>query len=618
MWSSYSIENKSMAFSYHVFMDESGILIPQNLTEVYSVSSGGIQYSEFQNSNVTLIERNDLIDRTMINSSALLINKASYSNYIITFDLLGSRRYFLYGSAGYNLVRNDSTHVGGIPVKWQNKGFTTAIKEYDNGTDLLVVPYVIHLSRGNAFFIDPTVGKPMRQPCRIVNYGNVYGTLSAPSSAFLGQTITLSLTVTSIHGSSPRKVKFYVCGSSANENVYTTSVSAGNTYSYNWNVNLKGNMRFYVEYFSGEEYCLPYKSSIYSCLGSVSISEPSIIIARGYDGNNKIYMNTMGSVSSSFSPPVTQLFSECNYVKLNLKHGYRANAFGFGASYMAQFFRSGLDIHFYLGGSGWVATNCTGLGSGIGGPIELFNVTLGSGMPSATTYIIPGTDRAVHMVTGSECHGDNITGVITPLMIGIFATVAGVVIPEVSVPAAVLSTIMSLISISGGQRGWTHCILGPGSVYQCFNFNGNDYVTSGSVEAANYSAGTEVSLCIPNNYISESGTYVTVAGCSEALDGSISFDRSFELTPAFVVYGYLDGSNGAPLSNTHLYLRDNSNGVVYEITTMNGKHAGYFYFYADQGINYSVMYRNGNQYDTLTSFTAGAFRNCQSLGTLKE
>jgi len=249
MWSSYSIENKSMALSYNVYMDENGNLVPQNMTPEFSIHSLSETYEEFRNNNVTLIENNIMIGNTMVNSSAIVINNLNYTvEYIISFDLIGKKSNFAYGSSGYSILNGTSTNISGIPVTWQSSGFLREVKAYSNGTDALILPYAVDLKHGRAFFIDPTVGRPMRVPCTVEYYGGITATLSAPSSTIPGQTITLSLTITSVSGTSSREVKFYVCGGGRTENVYTVKASDGNTYTYNWNVNINGNITFTADY----------------------------------------------------------------------------------------------------------------------------------------------------------------------------------------------------------------------------------------------------------------------------------------------------------------------------------------------------------------------------------
>ena len=135
MWSPYSIENKSIDISYNVFIGENGNLIPQNMTPEFSIHSSSITYEEYRNNNATLIVNNVMIGNTMVNSSAVIVNNLNYPvEYIISFDLIGERSYFTYGSS-VSLLNGTSTNISGIPVRWQSNGFVRGVKAYSNGTN---------------------------------------------------------------------------------------------------------------------------------------------------------------------------------------------------------------------------------------------------------------------------------------------------------------------------------------------------------------------------------------------------------------------------------------------------------------------------------------------------
>ena len=141
MWSPYSIENKSMALSYDVYMDENGNLIPQNMSQELYIHSSSVTYEEYRNNNLTLIENNIMIGNTMVNSSAMIVNNLN----------IGGKRYFIYGSSGLSLINGTSTNISGVPVRWQSSGFVRGVKAYSNGTDALILPYAVHLRSGGIF-----------------------------------------------------------------------------------------------------------------------------------------------------------------------------------------------------------------------------------------------------------------------------------------------------------------------------------------------------------------------------------------------------------------------------------------------------------------------------------
>ena len=107
--SPYSIENKSMFLSYDVYMDENGNLIPQNMSQELYIHSSSVTYEEYRNNNVTLIEDNVMIGNTMVNSSAMIVNNLNYPvEYIVSFNLIGEKNYFAYGSSGYSILNGTS------------------------------------------------------------------------------------------------------------------------------------------------------------------------------------------------------------------------------------------------------------------------------------------------------------------------------------------------------------------------------------------------------------------------------------------------------------------------------------------------------------------------------
>ena len=586
MWSPYSIENKSMDLSYDVYMDENGNLIPQNMSQELYIHSSSVTYEEYRNNNVTLIEDNVMIGNTMVNSSAMIVNNLNYPvEYIVSFNLIGEKRYFDYGSDGYSILNGTSTNISGIPVRWQSSGFVRGVKAYSNGTDALILPYAVDLKSGGAFFIDPTIGKkPLGETCSIYYYGSVSATLSAPSSAALGETITLSVTINSLSGSSPRKVNFYVSGDGQTDNIYSTSVTNGNTYSTSWTDNIPGNLTFCANYLYDRETC-DYRGHIYTSygyasLGSVSIHMDTVYKWIGYDGNNAIYLSSVGET------PTIDLISDNNTAKINEKNGYRENAFSFNVSYSQTYTSDNNQVgclltNLYLGGSGVVATDC----QGIGGPYVLLQGQLSNGPSASYLCVASSSDYSVYMGNVNS-NGDSNAGEIASLMIDAFSVAASIAASEFSIPLGVLGFISSLISSVHETCGATTKVEDSGKVWQCFVLNGDDTSTYGSIEWANYSAGTRLKLTFPENALGSTGSSLTILGCSVGYDGDINFNETFSFIPAFAIYGDTENSNHDFVSGVNLYFNPVGTNTFYEVTSGSDSR---FVFYANSDTTYNVF-----------------------------
>ncbi|MCW6168694.1 MAG: hypothetical protein LVQ96_02620 [Thermoplasmatales archaeon] len=581
-------------------MDENGNLIPQNMTPEFSIHSSSITYEEYRNNNVTLIVNNVMTGNTIVNSSAMIVNNLNYPvEYIVSFDLVGERSYFTYGSS-VSLLNGTSTNISGIPVRWQSNGFVRGVKAYSNGTNALIIPYAVDLRSGGAFFIDPTIGKkPLGESCSIYYYGDISATLNAPSSTALGDTITLSVTINSLSGSSPRKVNFYISGGGQTQNIHSTSVTDGNTYTASWTDNIIGNITFCANYlYDRETYDYRghvYTSYWYSSLGSVSIhmdTNPYKWI--GYDGNNAIYLSSVG-----FTPPIN-LINEKGSTKINEKNGYRENAFAFNVSYSQAYTSNNnqegcLLTNLYLSGSGIVATDCYG----IGGPYVMLQGQLNSGPSGSYLSVASGSDYSVHMGDVNSSGNSN-AGEIASLMIGAFSLAASIAAPEFSIPLGVLGVISSaLISSVHETSGATTKVEDSGKVWQCFVLNGDDTSTYGSIERANYSAGTRLKLTLPANALRSTGSSLTILGCSVGYDGNVNFSKTIPLVPAYAIYGSTENSNNVSIGGVNLYFNPAGTDIYYEVTSNN--YAGSssysdFVFYANSYTTYNVFY-GPNVYD---------------------
>lgn len=621
MWSPYSIENKSMALSYDVYMDENGNLIPQNMSRELYIHSSSVTYEEYRNNNVTLIEDNVMIGNTMVNSSAMIVNNLNYPvEYIVSFNLIGEKRYFDYGSDGYSILNGTSTNISGIPVRWQSSGFVRGVKAYSNGTDALILPYAVDLKSGGAFFIDPTIGKkPLGETCSIYYYGSVSATLSAPSSTALGDTITLSVTINSLSGSSPREVNFYVSGHGQTDNIYSTSVTNGNTYSTSWTDNIVGNLTFCANYLYDKETCdysgHIYTSYGYSSLGSKSIHGSSMENAIGYNGNNVIYYGPSQGfpIGNPFNLLQTKGSTEDNI--FYDQHYYMVeNVFGLNATYAVQEATSGkIHVRLFLGTSGLIFNNDTTYGN----PMKMDSVSLGVTISNALTGVCTHLETldnvGSNIIGGSQ--GENYNRSVGSSIISSADIVASLLSASFSM-LALPSIVLGVLAIVLGGSSQTTQNSGNGQVNECFPVD-NEVGIGGGYQFLNYSAGTEVFVKIPS---SDSGNNMEVN--IEAISDSqptneIEFSKSFIFVPGFVIQGKVCNSTtpNSGYGGLPIFFENLKTGAISRIFTNNsGNYKGQYMFFADQDTEYKIMVGSDttpmNNYDqtyTTSNFGSNAW-----------
>jgi len=605
MWSSYSIENKSMALSYNVYMDENGNLVPQNMTPEFSIHSLSETYEEFRNNNVTLIENNIMIGNTMVNSSAIVINNLNYTvEYIISFDLIGKKSNFAYGSSGYSILNGTSTNISGIPVTWQSSGFLREVKAYSNGTDALILPYAVDLKHGRAFFIDPTVGKkPFGPTCTFQYYGDISATLNAPSSTAYGDTITLSVTINSLSGESSRKVNFYVSGDGQRQKVYSTTVTNGNTYTTSWTDNIVGNLTFCANYLYDKATCIEYYrghvfiefSYGYSPLGSKSIHGISIENAIGYMGNGVIYIGSSSNayenwtIPAKFGTETAYSYSEkCEQNSISVSEIYTENCIDLSNG-------GGIQVSLDVASAGGIAF--------YNHPVEPYGIfsysnisaSLGNKNSGLKLVINRCDNSAVNLTLCLAKSGNTVlSGVRTALGI------AALVLPS---PFDVGAGILSLL-VPSGVASNAYKMNSDSQVYEHFVPNPAYMGKSGGT----FGIGIYLTLVISPSDYNMTGNSLTIEAQNHVYceNGGATGSYTFPIYPSYVVFGTLYGSNGQGLGGVPLYFRDNANNEVYEITTINkGSHTGHFIFYANQYTNYTIWY--GNDFIPLKTFTTGSF-----------
>ena len=436
--------------------------------------------------------------------------------------------------------------------------------------ECLIIPYAVDLRSGGAFFIDPTIGKkPLGESCSIDYYGDISATLNAPSSTALGDTITLSVTITSLSGSSPREVNFYISGDGQTENIYSTSVTNGNTYSTSWTDNIIGNLTFCANYLYDRETCdydgHVYTNYGYSSLGSKSIHGGSIINGIGYMGNGVIYIGTANSNQYFNTTEGVAMEKDYDSYGVKCEQNYISLATGYTENYVHVASGSYIEVVLCLGSAGGIDFYNNPLE-----PWELFSYTnLSARLVTngrMTVEIENSFNNAVNLTEGSHCGGISVAGGIKDLM----AISASLLPPSLDFAVA----IAALLIPTGVATDYQETSIGQGTVFEHFLPNPLDLNKSGG----SFGAGTQIQLDIyPSAYSDTSSLTVRADNHVICKNGGASVSYTYSIDPSFAIRGHVKKS-GNYLKFFSLYLKNDDNGNLYKIITTG---QGYYIFYAN-------------------------------------
>ncbi len=444
---------------------------------------------------------------------------------------------------------------------------------------------------------------------------SVSGKTCAPSSATIGNTVTLKIDVTSFSESKcagPTIMYFYV----NYKNDHTVDVRSTGVYTYNWNVGLNyGNINFHAEYLSESawEDCparLGFKPMVffrnaYSTFGDSTIHVKKYLDVTGYDGNGSIYLSNICGAPGGLFYSIYHNFNITD--SSGIYHGDNEANKSIIVGKTA-YIESDNGKHLYI------SLNLTDVGAGAQScsfdaksglstctrPYKLVTDLQTSGAPSDVSVQFCNNEEVGYNVTDMDSKSATEMQDEVSLIGDGFSLipVAGYAVTGAQAAGTAYNLIHCVTTkpINGYATGNNladikYCITGG-------SMSGDSYVKNGQNV---YASGIEANIKVPNSQLNSNFKidikYATEYECGSRLitDTRATTTQTINAVTASAICGSVGQSNTSqvrdPNLTSSLYIENNNTHNFHIVSIRDG----YFYFFAQPDTTYKLYYMDNGK-----------------------